>query len=132
MCSQLFKIQQKTLGINPQEAFFLARQARLTGTARQTEQDDPDESQLEESEFESEDEEVIEFIKNESVKLQSSKARAAFFTGVRFQLRLDTFEIRLIVPRREIVYLNEIYPNFHISVNNLCLKAGFVEENLAC
>lgn len=82
--------------------------------------------------MESEDEEVIEFIKNESVKLQDSRARAAFFTGVRFSLRLDTFEIRLIVPRREIVYMNEIYPNFHISVKNLCLKAGFVDENFAC
>ena len=69
--------------------------------------------------------------KQESIKLQSSKARAAFFTGVRFQLRLDTLEIRLMVPRREIVYLNEIYPNFHVSVKNLCVKAGFVEESLA-
>lgn len=103
----------------------------MVGSARPTEQEDPEESQLEESELESEDEEVIEFIKNESVKLQSSAARAAFFTGVRFQMRLDTFEIRLIVPRREIVYMNEIYPNFHISIKNLCLKAGFVEENLA-
>jgi len=32
------------MGINPQEAFFLARQARLTGTTRKTEQEDPEES----------------------------------------------------------------------------------------
>jgi len=35
--SELFKVQQKVLGINPQEAYFLAKQARLNGFVRETE-----------------------------------------------------------------------------------------------
>lgn len=45
-------------------------------------------------------------------------------------MRLDTFEIRLMVPRREIVRYNEIYPNWHLIVRGFCIKTGFLGKEL--
>ena len=49
-------------------------------------------------------------------KIQNETAanKAEFFSGIKFQYRLDTFEIRILVPRREIVHDNKIYPNWHL------------------
>jgi len=62
----------------------IARLARITNSKQEVVEDLVDESELEESDPESEDEEVFQFIKNESVKLESSKAKAEFFSGIRF------------------------------------------------
>lgn len=100
----LFKVQQRVTGINPEKAVSIAKLARITNSKQELIEDPVDESELEESDPESEDEEVFQFIKNESVKLESSKAKAEFFSGIRFQMRLDTFELRLMIPRREITF----------------------------
>lgn len=68
----------------------------------------------------------MNYIRNEAVKLESSYALSEFLSGIRFQMRLDTFEIRLLVPRREIVRYNEIYPNWHFIMKGLCVKLGFL------
>lgn len=44
-------------------------------------------------------------------------------------MRLDTFEIRLVVPRREIVRYDETYPNWHLVVKGFCIKMGFVNKD---
>jgi len=85
----------------------------------------------EETEIHSEDEEVLDFIKHEGVKLRSARAKQEFFDGIKFQVRIDTFEFRLQIPNREIVRYNELLPNFHFTVANICLKLGFVEKDLA-
>lgn len=87
------------------------------------------ESELEDSEIETEEEEVIEYIKNEAVKLENSYRLAEFLNGIKFQMRLDTFEIRLVVPRREIVRYNEVHPNWHLVVKGFCVKMGFVNKD---
>ena len=32
---------------------------------------------------------------------------------------------------RQIVFENEVYPNWKFELNNLCLKAGFIRKDLA-
>ncbi len=72
---------------------------------------------------------MIEYIKNEAVKMENAFRLGEFASGIRFQMRLDTFEIRLVVPRREIVRYNEVHPNWHFAVKGLCVKMGFVDKN---
>lgn len=72
---------------------------------------------------------MIEYIKNEAVKMENAFRLGEFANGIRFQMRLDTFEIRLVVPRREVVRYNEVHPNWHLVVKGLCVKMGFVDKN---
>ncbi len=87
--------------------------------------------ELSESDYESEKEDAREYIENEWIKMQSAENKAQFFRGIKFQMRLDTFEIRLMIPRREIVRYNEVYPNWHFKVQGFCIKLGFVGDSLA-
>jgi len=62
--------------------------------------------------------------------MKTQQNLAHFVDGIKLDVRLDTFEVRLLVPRREIVAYNQIYPNWHFIVQGLCYKVGFVDADL--
>ena len=75
---------------------------------------------------ESEEEEDLEvFYRNETAKYRNASAKRGFFSGMRLQLRIDSFQLILNSLQRKILRENEIYPNWHFICNNICLKAGF-------
>lgn len=55
---------------------------------------------------------------------------AHFLTGIKFQFRLDTFEVHLHVERRAIVRYGEVLPNWHLTVKGICTKFGILESEL--
>mmetsp|Transcript_7533 Transcript_7533/g.10681 ORF Transcript_7533/g.10681 Transcript_7533/m.10681 type:complete len:115 (+) Transcript_7533:1619-1963(+) len=49
---------------------------------------------------------------------------------MRFQLRVDSFQLILNSLRRQILREAELYPNWHFVTNNIVLKAGFHNEDV--
>ena len=49
---------------------------------------------------------------------------------MRIQMRIDSVQLILNSIRRQIQRDNEIYPNWHFVTNNICLKAGFNNEDV--
>ena len=49
---------------------------------------------------------------------------------MRFQLRIDSVQLILNSLQRQILRDAELYPNWHLTVNNICLKAGFNNEDV--
>ena len=46
------------------------------------------------------------------------------------QVRIDSVQLILNSLRRQILRDNEIYPNWHFVTNNICIKAGFNNEDV--
>lgn len=84
-----------------------------------------------EDSLESETDEIRDFIRNEHSKLRSAQAKAEFFSGIRFQARIDSVEQRIQVENRAIIRDGTIHPNLHFKMSNICFKAGFIEKDLA-
>ena len=61
---------------------------------------------------------------------RSSRAKREFFSGCKFQLRMDTIEVRVHSAIREIVEYKMVHPNLHAKINNICLKVGFTGPDL--
>jgi hypothetical protein len=97
ICSQLLEVQ-KAAGKQIANPVQVARNASLASYkpffGEEEETPETTEGQ-EEPEILSEDEEVLDFIKHEGVKLRSAKAKQEFFDGIKFQVRIDTIEFRL-------------------------------------
>lgn len=85
------------------------------------------ESELTESE---EEEDLDTLYRRETAKYRSAQAKREFFSGIRFQLRMDSFQLILNSLKRQILREAEIYPNWHFVTNNICLKAGFNNEDI--
>jgi hypothetical protein len=62
---------------------------------------------------------------------RSSRAKREFFSGCKFQIRMDSVELRIHSTLREIVEFKLVHPNLHIKINNICFKAGFSGPDLA-
>jgi len=114
---------------NPIQA---ARNARLnredSATIQESKANESNESEVQ-SESEEEDLEVL--YRNETAKYRSATAKREFFSGMRFQLRIDSFQVILNSLKRQILRESEIYPNWHFICNNICMKAGFNNEDVA-
>ena len=61
--------------------------------------------------------------------MRSAKAKRDFFSGIKFSVRIDTVELRLHSNLRDIVKFNEVYPNLHLIIQNICLKMGFQNQD---
>lgn len=79
----------------------------------------------------SEEEDLETLYRKEAAKYRSATAKREFFSGIRFQLRMDSVQLILNSLKRQISRDNEIYPNWHFVTNNICLKAGFNNEDVA-
>jgi hypothetical protein len=62
---------------------------------------------------------------------RSNRTKREFFSGNKFQLRMDTVELRMHSADREIVENTLLQPNLHAKVCNICLKAGFTGPDFA-
>ena len=62
---------------------------------------------------------------------RSNRAKREFFSGIKFQVRIDTVELRLHSSVREIIHYKTVHPNLHVMVSNICLKVGFTGPDLA-
>ena len=90
-----------------------------------------DMANLELTESEESEEDLYETYRKEKAKLRSEKAKREFFTGIKFQLRLDSIQVNVNSICRQIVRNAEAYPNLHFVINNCCLKLLFNNEDLA-
>ena len=45
-------------------------------------------------------------------------------------MRIDSFQLILNSLKRQIMRESEIYPNWHFVTNNICVKAGFNNEDV--
>ena len=88
------------------------------------------EESIESENTESEEEDLEDFYRRETAKYRSAQAKREFFSGIRFQLRMDSFQLILNSLKRQILREDEIYPNWHFVTNNICLKAGFNNEDM--
>jgi hypothetical protein len=101
------------------------------GKDKPSELEEETDEQHSDSPMESEEEEVLAFIKHEKHKLRSAKAKQDFFSGIRLQLRVDSVEMHLHIENRPILRFSELHPNWHLKISNICTKIGFVEKDLA-
>ena len=49
---------------------------------------------------------------------------------MRFQLRMDSIQLIMNSAQRQILRDSELYPNWHFITNNVCMKAGFNNEDV--
>ena len=78
-------------------------------------------------------EEIENYVKKKlkEAMSRSSRAKREFFTGIKFQIRIDTIEFRVHSSIREIIEFKTLQPNLHVKFSNICLKAGFTGPDLA-
>jgi len=89
-----------------------------------------EEDSYEESDITSDEEDLDTLYKRETAKYRSATAKRDFFSGIRFQMRIDSFQLILNSLKRQIMREAEIYPNWHFVMNNICVKAGFNNEDV--
>lgn len=93
---------------------------------QQTKEDSDSDDEFDE--FNEEVAETKEFIANEAEKLAMNMDMSHVFNDIKLQFRLDTFEIRLYVQRRQITVHSEILPNWHMMVRGLCTYSGVEQD----